>query len=69
MSGVTNRVAPDQLKSLAIISGKTAKRSTVDRKGKDIKKKKSHGSLCYQHVYYLQVSKTLATTERRLTEW
>ena len=40
MSGVTNRVAPDQLKSLAILSGKTARRSTVDRKGKDIKKRK-----------------------------
>ena len=40
MSGVTNRVAPDQLKSLAILSGKTARRSTVDRKGKDIKKEK-----------------------------
>ena len=66
----TARVVPDLLKALAILSETTVRRSAVDRE--DLKpywkSEKGHISLGDKQSYYLQVfSKTLLTTERRLT--
>ena len=57
ISSATARVAPDQLKPLAILSDTTVIRSAVDRD--DLK-----GD---QQSYYWQDFQTLLTTERRLT--
>ena len=69
ISSATAHVAPDLLKAQSILSDTTVRRSAVDRE--DLKpywkSEKGHISLGDQQSYYLSFSKTLPTTERRLT--
>ena len=61
MSSATARVAPDLLKTLAILSDTTVRRSAVDRE--DLKpywkSENGHISLGDQQPYYLQVFQRL----------
>ena len=72
VSGATARVAPDLLKVLAILSGTTVRRSAVDQE--DLKpywksEKKPHFSMRSTILLFTSFSKTLLTSERRLTGW
>ena len=67
ISSATAQVAPDLLKALAILSDTTARRSADDRDLKPYwKSEKGHISLGDQQLF-TSISKTLLTTERRLT--
>ena len=68
----TAQVAPDLLKALAILSDTTARRSAVDQE--DLKpywksEKRSHFSRGSTILLFTSFSKTLLTTEKRLTGW
>ena len=68
----TPQVAPDVLKALAILSDTTVRRSVVDQE--DLKlywesKKRPHFSRWLTILLFTGISKTLPTTERRLTGW
>ena len=70
MSSATARVATDLLKALAILSDTTVRRSAVDRE--DLKpylksEKRPHFSRWSTILSFTSFSKTLLTTERRLT--
>ena len=72
ISSATARVAPDLLKALAILSDTTVRRSAVDRE--DLKpywksEIKPHFSRWSTILLFISFSKTLLTTERRLTGW
>ena len=71
ISSATAQVAPDLLKALAILSDTTVRRSAVDRK--DLKpywksEKRPHFSWWPTILSITSLSKTLLTTEWRLTE-
>ena len=70
ISSATTRVAPDLLKALAILSDTTVRRSAVDQE--DLKpywksQKRPHFSRWSTILFFTSFSKTLLTTERRLT--
>ena len=70
VSRVTARVAPDLLKALAVLSDTTVRRPAVDRE--DVKpywksERRSHFSRWTTILLLTSFSKTLLTTERRLT--
>ena len=70
-SNATARVAPELLKALAILPDTTVIRSTINQK--DLKAswklgKRSYFSRRSTGLLFTRFSKTLLTTERRLTE-
>ena len=70
ISSATARIAPDLLKALAILSDMTVRRSAVDRE--DLKpywksEKRPHFSRWSTILLFTRFSKTLLTTEKRLT--
>ena len=70
ISSATARVAADLLKALAVISDTTVRKSAVDKK--DLKQywksdKIPHFSRWSTVLLFTSFSKTLLTTERRLT--
>ena len=72
ISSATVRAAPELLKALAILSDTTARRSAVD--WEDLKpygklEKAPHFSRWLTVLIFTRFSKTLVTTERRLTGW
>ena len=72
ISSATAQVAPDLLKALAILPGATVRRSAVDREGLKPYWKSQKGSYFSRWatiLLFTSFSKTLLTTERRLTKW
>ena len=72
ISSATAWVAPDLLRTLAILSDAIVRRSAVDRD--DLKpywklNKRPYFSRWSRSLLFTSFSKTLLTTERRLTEW
>ena len=72
MSRATVWVAPDLLKALVILSDTTVRRSVVDQE--DLKpywksEKRPHFSRWWSFLLFTSFSKTLLTTERRITVW
>ena len=70
ISSATAPAGPDLLKALAVLSNTTVRRSAVDRKdlkAQQISEKRPHFSRWLTMLLFTSFSKTLLTTESRLT--
>ena len=67
ISSATAQVAPDLLKVLPFLSGTTTRRSAVDQEDLKLYWKSEKGHIFLGDQLFTSFSKTLRTTEKRLT--